>query len=187
MKHKYTLNSGLAFSESKDLKKLSAKAKEGWLLCGFAFGGLFYKLEAGSPTNIDYNIDYREKPDKEYFQMFKACGWDNVISSSNVIHIFKAPTGTTPIYSDHETEIEKYKSAKRMFEKAIIVTLIAIIVFIILNILSQKNMTVEDISPLFTILKIGLALSIIGFVFSFMPYIGFSNHLKKIMKLEDKI
>ena len=45
MKTKYIINSGLAFAEKKDMKKLEKLASEGWLLKELSFGGFFYKLQ----------------------------------------------------------------------------------------------------------------------------------------------
>ncbi|MBV4424560.1 DUF2812 domain-containing protein [Clostridium tyrobutyricum] len=45
---------------------------------------------------------------EEYFLYFKEAGWSHVCSEGNTIHIFNALEGTQPIYTDTNTELEKY-------------------------------------------------------------------------------
>jgi len=106
-KTKYMPSNGLAFSEQKDMEKLAKKAKQGWMLKKFAFMG--YRLEKSEPEDIQYSIDYRslEKGEKEeYFELFQMAGWSHVCSNYD-IHIFKAATGTQPIYSDPDSTVDK--------------------------------------------------------------------------------
>lgn len=51
------MSEGLAFSEEKDMKKLSDMASKGWLLDSFAVMG--YKLRKAEPRNVTYSLDYR--------------------------------------------------------------------------------------------------------------------------------
>ncbi|HZG73628.1 MAG TPA: DUF2812 domain-containing protein, partial [Chondromyces sp.] len=100
---KYVSNNGLAFTEEKEMKKLADYAKQGWILEGFA--GLGYKLKKSEPQNIVYSLDYQQEADQEYFSYFETAGWSHVCSAGKEIHIFSAPAGTEPIYSDRETTI----------------------------------------------------------------------------------
>ncbi|MDP4524449.1 DUF2812 domain-containing protein [Bacillus halotolerans] len=54
---KYMMSEGLAFSEEKDMKKLSDMASKGWLLDSFAVMG--YNLRKAEPRNVTYSLDYR--------------------------------------------------------------------------------------------------------------------------------
>jgi hypothetical protein len=74
MKTKFVYNSGLAFSEEKEMKKLSKYARKGWLLESFAGFGFGYKLREGKPKNIDYSLDYQNGADEDYFEFFEAAG-----------------------------------------------------------------------------------------------------------------
>ncbi|MCM3387915.1 DUF2812 domain-containing protein [Ureibacillus chungkukjangi] len=106
-KTKYIMSWGLAFAEKQDLEKLSKKAKQGWRLKSLAFAG--FRLEKGAPEHVQYSVDYRllkEGEKEEYLELFSQAGWEHVCSSYD-IHIFKAPYGTTPIYSDTESAVDK--------------------------------------------------------------------------------
>ncbi len=76
---KYMMSEGLAFSEEKDMKKLSDMASKGWVLDSFAFMG--YKLRKAEPQNLIYSIDYHDVGEEslaEYTEMFEAAGWERV-------------------------------------------------------------------------------------------------------------
>ncbi|MEC2076215.1 DUF2812 domain-containing protein [Metabacillus fastidiosus] len=170
---KYVPSGGLAFYEEKEMKKLSKLAKEGWVLEGFAFLG--YKLRKIESCNIDYSVDYQKNPDDDYFTYFEAAGWSHVCSSGKEIHIFSAPAGTKPIYSDQETTIEKYEREKKSFGKYTLCFFISTVFLFLLANLSGYGW-------LGTALKIVCMFSSIGLVFTGMPYIGFSlklNNLKR--------
>jgi len=105
---RYAMSGGLAFSEQGDMNKLSRFAAQGWLLESFAPLGYF--LRRGTPAQLDYCVDYHEVAPQEldgYSELFQAGGWTRVCSVGD-IHIFSAPKGTKPIYTDMETNREKY-------------------------------------------------------------------------------
>ncbi|WIG46833.1 DUF2812 domain-containing protein [Bacillus halotolerans] len=110
---KYMMSDGLAFSEEKDMKKLSDMASKGWVLDSFAVMG--YKLRKAEPRKLIYSIDYHDVGEEslaEYTEMFEAAGWERVCSSQGM-HIFSAEPGTSPIYSDQSTLREKYKRSEK--------------------------------------------------------------------------
>ncbi|MGE9754398.1 DUF2812 domain-containing protein [Bacillus inaquosorum] len=110
---KYMMSEGLAFSEEKDMKRLSDMASKGWVLDSFAFMG--YKLRKAEPRKLIYSIDYHDVEKEsleEYTEMFEAAGWEHVCSSHGM-HIFSAEPGTSPIYSDQSTMREKYKRSEK--------------------------------------------------------------------------
>ena len=106
-KSKYIVSGGIAFSEKKDLKILKKYAAKGWI--AKRYKGMGYELEEGEPEIVDYSIDVRNltpEDEEEYFAMFEFAGWQHVCSNYNT-HLFKAPVGTTPIYSDTTSKSEK--------------------------------------------------------------------------------
>lgn len=127
-KTKYMLSLGLAYFEQAEMKRLNKKSKEGWHLKKLSFMG--YKLEKGEPEDIIYTIDYRFLKDDEsaeYIDMFQLGGWEHVFSD-HYLHVFKAPRGTKPIYSDNDTRIEKYDRLQNWWGYAslIFISLLAI-------------------------------------------------------------
>lgn len=174
MNKKYVMNMGLAFSEESDMKKLKNYAKKGWILEGIS-GGLLYKLRKDTPRDIEYSLDYQWKADEEYFSLFSEAGWSRVVSAGNEIHIFSAPEGTKPIYSDKESVIDKYARMKKQMGQGAMYSLAALIVFA----LSSAGAAVY-VKPIFLILSFLSMASIVSFVFTCMPYLAYSHRLRKL-------
>ncbi|WP_042454394.1 DUF2812 domain-containing protein [Neobacillus dielmonensis] len=169
---KYVPSGGLAFTEEQDMKKLSDYAKEGWILAGFA--PLGYKLIKGTPQNLIYCVDYHKDVDEEYFSLFEAAGWAHICSQGNEIHIFSAPAGTTPIYSDKETLMEKYEREKRQMGKWAVPFLIATLVFFFLSGMLPKILGIVS-------MVLGLICFIV-LIFSGLPYLAYLVKLNKLRK-----
>lgn len=107
---KYIISGGLAFSEDKDMEKLRRFSLKGWHVSDFKFMG--YSLEKGESLDYIYSVDYRlvqEDEEDEYFDFFLSSGWSHIASNGD-IHLFRARSGTKPIYSDRDTLVEKYKN-----------------------------------------------------------------------------
>lgn len=77
-----------------------------------------YKLRKEESQDLIYNIDYQVQPNEDYFEFFEGANWTHVCSSDH-IHIFSAPEGTTPIYSDKESSLEKYTKVKNQMFKGV--------------------------------------------------------------------
>ena len=131
---KYINSGGLAFFENQDMRKLDEYAKEGWILESFTPFG--YKLIKVKPENIKYSLDYQKKVDADYFSYFEAAGWTHVCSGGNQIHIFSAPEGTHPIYTEKVTMFEKYETARKSMGKVALPTLIITLILFLLTVLS---------------------------------------------------
>ncbi|AYE33825.1 DUF2812 domain-containing protein [Clostridium septicum] len=176
MKKKYVMIRGLAFSEEDDMEKLKNYASQGWILEDIVVG-IFYKLRKDKPQNIVYNLDYQTETNEEYFTMFKEAGWKLVVSIENYMHIFSAQVGTKPIYSDCESEIDKYTSIRNTTRKG---TLYSLIIAIALMGLLVVSLMV--IKPIFLIILGLLIIDIFIFVFNFMPYLAYNSRIKQIKK-----
>ncbi|MBU3091058.1 DUF2812 domain-containing protein [Clostridium sp. CF011] len=176
MKSKYVMISGLAFNEEGDMEKLKNYASQGWILEDIV-GGFFYKLRKDKPQNIVYNLDYQTETNEGYFTIFKEAGWKLVVSIENYMHIFSAQAGTKPIYSDCESEIDKYTSIRNRTRKG---TLYSLIIAIALMGLLVVSLIV--IKPIFLIILGLLIIDIFIFVFNFMPYLAYNSIIKQIKK-----
>ena len=111
-KHKYKFGNGLAFSEEKDIRMLESMAAKGYAFQKVNCLG-FYKFAAAEAEDWVYSIDYSAVKKKDpgfgqYVEFFEAGGW-RYITSMDYIHYFKAPKGTTPIYTDGSSRAEKYE------------------------------------------------------------------------------
>lgn len=176
MKSKYVMISGLAFSEEGDMEKLKKYASEGWILEDIV-GGFFYKLRKDKPQDIVYSLDYQTDANEEYFAIFKESGWKPVVSVENQMYIFSAQVGTKPIYSDCQSEIDKYTSIRNQTRKG---TLYSLIIAIALMGLLVVSLIV--IKPIFLIILGLLIIDIFVFVFNFMPYLAYNSRIKQIKK-----
>lgn len=176
MDRKYVMIDGMAFSEESDMSKLKKYAKEGWILEDIV-GGFFYKLKKDKPKDMDYSLDYQCEADEEYFSIFLEAGWTRVVSIGNEIHIFSAPEGTKPIYNDSESEVDKYVSIKMQTKKGTIYSLIATIILATLLPISAMA-----IRPIFLVVFSLFIVSIIVFIFNFMPYLAYNYRLNKLRK-----
>lgn len=176
MKDKYVMISGFAFSEESDMNKLKNYAKEGWILESIV-AGFFYKLKKDKPQNIDYSLDYQSEATEEYFKIFKEAGWTPLVSVGNIMHIFSAQEGTKPIYSDCESEIDKYTIMKKETSKGTIYSIVAMITIVLLG--KCFSNTLKPISFAVDVLFIA---SMIAFIFNFMPYLAYTYRLIKMKK-----
>lgn len=180
MKNKYVMVSGFAFSEETDMEKLSGYARKGWVLEGIS-RVFFYKLKKDTPQDIIYSVDYQKEATEEYFELFSQAGWRRVTSIGNEIHIFSAPADTKPIYSERDTELEKYVDVKNKTAKGSIYSLVSIAVSMALMVLS-----VAFIRQIFIFTLLLFIISIIAFVFNFMSYLAYNSRLKGKGNTENK-
>lgn len=176
MKSKYVMISGLAFSEEDDMEKLKNYASEGWILEDI-IGGFFYKLKKDKPQDIVYSLDYQTEANEEYFTIFKEAGWKLVVSVENQMYIFSAQAGTKPIYSDCESEIDKYTSIRNRTRKGTLYSLIIAIALIGLLVVSIKVAR-----PMFLIFFGLLIIDIVVFIFNFIPYLAYDSRINQIKK-----
>lgn len=140
---KYVMCGGLAFTEEKDMKKLSKLAKEGWILDSFKY--LSYRLVKSKPEDIMYCVDYNcDKNDlSSYFEMFDESKWKYVCSYDG-FHFFKAPVGTQPIYSDNDTLSLKYKNIYKDLSKASIYIILATTITGVIAYLINNSFTIPE-------------------------------------------
>ena len=115
-RHIYKLGNGLAFSENKDMKLCEEMAAEGYVLTTVNNLG-FYKFERAEPEDCVYSVDYTDLTPcaegfGEYIELFETGGWKHVFSCDGT-HWFKAPRGTTPIYTDSASLSEKHAKMRR--------------------------------------------------------------------------
>ena len=171
---KYVTSDGLAFSEEKDMKKLSELAKEGWILDKFAPFG--YWLKKGEPKQIMYSVDDQLEADEDYFSYFEAAGWTHICSAGNQIHIFCAPEGTKPLYTDQGSLLERYKREKRQMGRYALPLFILTLVF---HLISLQNWLPEIIGTVSMILG---SLTLILLVFPGLPYLSYSIKISRLQR-----
>ena len=174
---KYVMSDGLAFSEEKDMEKLSALAKEGWILDKFAPFG--YWLKKGEPKQIIYGVDDQLKADEDYFSYFEAAGWTHICSAGNQIHIFCAPEGTKPLYTDQSSLLERYKREKRQMGRCALPLFILTLVFYLIGIIGLQDWLPEIIGTVSMFLG---CLTLILLVFPGLPYLSYKNKISRLQR-----
>ncbi|NMM65975.1 DUF2812 domain-containing protein [Clostridium sp. P21] len=181
---KYVMSKGLGFAEYVEMQMLSEYASKGWILCKFGFLG--YKLKKGTPQKLQYSLDYRNNADKEYFSYFKEAGWHHVCSMLNVIHIFSAPEGTKPIYTDINTESEKYMSQYKCIKVMVVPLLLFSALFFVLVLLAKYNYIPDIYRIIFGIaLLLTVPLAVITTVSCVLCYRK-ANELEKVSTFSKK-
>lgn len=172
MKRKYMMSWGLAFAEEKEMRKLERMAASGWHLETFAPFG--FTLVEGEPMDVQYNLDYRKDADDDYFELFRASGWEHVTTAGDEIHIFKGAREARPIYSDAETTREKYATEATKMGRYAAWTLVAWLLIALLRLTSDG--LVDTVGYI-----VQLVLTI-GFVFTALPYVGYVFKRKRYEK-----
>ncbi|MBW7454600.1 DUF2812 domain-containing protein [Paenibacillus sepulcri] len=131
-RYKYMASGGLAFTEERDMDRLSRLAAKGWILESFAFLG--YRLRRSEPQQLTYCVDYNQVNERDmtdYVELFEAGGWHKVCSSER-IHIFSARKGTAPIYTDNDTHYEKYNSSVKMMRPLLLAPVLTLVLLALL-------------------------------------------------------
>ena len=163
------LNSG----ERVDMEKLQKLAKQGWIVKRIK--NFSYVLELETPQALKFAVDYKDKPDLEYFELFEAAGWTHV-DSIDYIHLFKAPLEAPELASDVETRIAILTQEMNRYRKR---TLPASIFFI--SALFVAFLPVSQTWPSF-IQPLLISVFWIYFVYNSFPVIGYWSRLKSLQK-----
>ncbi|WP_252232663.1 DUF2812 domain-containing protein [Clostridium sp. ZBS15] len=175
---KYVMSKGLSIAEHEEMQMLSEYAGKGWKLDKFICMG--YKLKKAKPEKLQYSLDYRSNADKEYFSYFEEAGWNNVCSIGNTIHIFSAPEGTKLIYTDSETETEKYISQYASLKKVAIPSSLCSILLMFLIFLAKNNYLPDICRIIFAVILMPtLAIT----VFTTIPCINYYSKINELQKV----
>ncbi|MDR0849733.1 MAG: DUF2812 domain-containing protein [Propionibacteriaceae bacterium] len=164
---KYRLCGGLAMMPRRDMALLKDMGLKGWHVTHLK--GMFYRFEAGTPHDYDFALNLERHTTDDMKSLFKASGWTPVISRDGY-QIYRAEAGTSPIFSDAESEIEVLESNRRWTGKWALVfgCLVAAVIALVLLV------------PLNVFLEIALlCVSWLCFVFTLLPFIGFTLSIRK--------
>ena len=173
---KYIMSGGFAVAEEKDMDKLGNYAKKGWLLESVTPFG--YKMRRSEPQNLVYSLDYQTNVDEDYDLIFEDAGWTRVCSVGGT-HFFRAAAGTTPIFTDKATIIDKYQREKKVTGTIALPSLIALIVFVLLGRMSDNGRLPEIVGDISLILGL---LSLFIAIFSGFPHIACQIKLHNLRK-----
>lgn len=110
---RYLWNWGLAFDETRILKKFEGLAEKGWFLEGMTT--LRYRLRKGESKRLRYAMDYRKlegEEKDEYLSLFAENGWEHVCDLQG-FYFFCAPPEAVAIHTEPATEKEKYSGYRK--------------------------------------------------------------------------
>lgn len=167
---KYRLSAGVGVSPEREINLLEQMSRKGWHLTGMR--GLFYRFERGTPHEYDYAVNTEVHINSEMMSFYEASGWTPIVTG-NGIQVFRAEAGATPIFSDSESEIELLSKNRKLSGKLSLVALSLLIVWLILTNTMELNRIVSN--------GLGL-LTYSFFVFTFLPFVGFSVSINKRRK-----
>ncbi|WP_350343093.1 DUF2812 domain-containing protein [Proteinivorax tanatarense] len=170
---KYVLIGGYAFLEKNDMKKLKNLAKQGWLIDGVVLPILCYRFKKGEPKNLDFAVDYQKNVGEDYFSLFKSAGWKHELTLGDELHLFSAPEGIKPIYTDNTSKFDNLETIAGKFKVSSIYSLI---IFTSLIIISRF---LQEINIIYYIL---ITISFVAVIFTSLPYLGYKYKLKKMRK-----
>jgi hypothetical protein len=145
---------------------LSEMSKKGWHLSKMR--SIFYCFEKGDPHDYKYSLNLEISITPEMLSFYEASGWTPIVAE-NGHQIFRAESGTAPIFSDAESEIEVLNKNRHWSGKCALLFAALITICVILSSLIE--------SIIFGIL--GLIVFVL-FIFTFLPYIGFTLSLYKL-------
>lgn len=171
---KYRFITGLAINKEKDIKVMQEMSEKGWHLAGTK-GVFLYRFEQGEPMQYDYAINMEMSVDEEMLTLYKSSGWTPVVAQPGC-QIFRGKRGNPPIYSDVNSEIELLENNRRLAGK------IALLFFALLLLLfALGGGLIKSYPIIFLFLFLIL---IIPFVFTFLPFLGYTRTIYKKRKTE---
>jgi len=175
---KYILGNGIAISPEKDMALFKKMSRQGWHMSGITL--LWYRFDKGEPADYDYASNMESKVTKNMLSLYEESGWLPIIAY-NGFQIFRAAEGTTPIFSDLESEVEALEEVKRNTLKSVLFWGLPFIVFETLWWIIFS--TGFDAGILLVAMRTTLFVlgSICGipFIFNAMSFIGISRMLGK--------
>ncbi|GLO68193.1 MULTISPECIES: DUF2812 domain-containing protein [Oceanobacillus] len=169
---KFIVSNPFIFAEKRSVDKFEELAEEGWQIKKIWLGGFMYILEEVEPKSISYYFDSQPNPTEQYYRVFYNAGW-KLVDTSNSLHLFFAPAGTTLLERNSEKLQTRFRSESSYFGKYSIGIFIAILfvflgwVFIEWNIV--RNLLIGVLSIL-----------IIGFSVTFTPYAIYKWRIQKL-------
>jgi hypothetical protein len=166
---KYRLCNGLAIAPEKDMRMLREMSRTGWHLAGLS--GLLYRFEEGQPQDYDYALNMERRIGPDMLSFYEASGWTPVVAQHGY-QIFRAAAGTSPIFSDTDSEMEILRSNRRQSGKwALIFMGLLLGCLFVLNQVDQS---------FYVGLATGAGLVLmVCVIFTVFPFIGYTRTLRK--------
>lgn len=167
MKHR-VMGHGLAIAPEKDLALFRTMAQRGRQLTGSDLVGRWIFADA-EPEAAEFACTFEPKPTPDYYETFRAAGWQPVISQAG-LQVFKGRAGAPPIHSDASLAREATANMARRYTRY---TAVAAAVFLAVMVL----ITSVELHMVVSLLLV-LA-SLFPLVYTAIPLIGLMRQLRR--------
>lgn len=153
------------------LKRMSAK---GWHVAGIN-GALLYRFEQGEPHDFDYAVDYQRDFSPEAEELYRLGGWRSVAVGPGW-QIVRAEAGAVPLYTDEDAQSETLAASRKGLGWTALLCAAAAAALLALEAWFSARGD-ELLSWACLVACIAFAA---GFVFSFLPFVGYTRALRTI-------
>lgn len=157
----------------RDMDILADMSMHGWHVSGMS-AGFLYRFEQGNPHAYDYAVDFVRDFSPEVQELFRIGGWRPVVVSPGW-QILRAEAGTTPLYTDNESEAVTLSESRTRAGKTALVCAFVTVLFLALE-AWFKGQGSEVGSTTCLVVAVAAAS---GFAFPFLPFIGYTISLWK--------
>jgi hypothetical protein len=168
---RYRLSNGLFVYPEKDMEMLQKMSLKGYHVESINALG-FYRFVQGPPKEYTYSFNSETDLSDDFLEFYKESGWTPIIVQER-LQIFRAPSGTIPIFTESESKAEVINKHRKTYSKATLITFSILAAFTALSKIFDFGMWAYFV---WTILWI-------PFAFSFIPYLGLSRSYRACKKL----
>lgn len=166
MKYKYRLCSGLALAADYDMRMLQKMSQKGWHLAKLK--SIVYCFEKGESCHYDYSVSFESRVSAPMLELYEAAGWTPIVIGCGY-QIYRATHGTTPIYTDTESQVDLYESNCMLMRKSSIINGLIVFALLVAAVVTDWNFILFIAIIPWTL-----------FIFHFLPYLGYRRTLKKL-------
>lgn len=170
----YRMCGGLAIMSGRDMAMLKRMSAKGWHVVGIN-RVLLYRFEQGEPHDYDYAVDFQRDFSPEAEELFRLGGWRPAVLGDGW-QIVRAEAGATPLYTDDDAEAETLSASRKGLGWIALACAIAVLAFLALE--ARLSAQGDELLS-WACLAACMALAA-GFVFSFLPFVGYTLTLRKI-------
>ena len=171
---RYRICGGLSVMPGRDMAMLKDMSAKGWHVSGMS-GGILYRFEQGEPRDYDYAVDFQREFTPEVQEMFRAGGWQSVVSSPGW-QILRAKAGTTPLYTTAESQAATLQRCCASTGWSALAFGIAMALCLMLEARFSERGP-ELAAAVLLVLSVAFGA---GFALSFVPFLGYARSLRRI-------
>lgn len=162
----YRMCGGLAIMPDRDMAMLKRMSAQGWHVVDLDTV-LLYRFEQGEPHDYDYAVGQERTFGPQAEELYRAAGWTPVVAA-NGYQVLRAEAGTTPLYTDEESQKDALRANRAWMGKRA-----AAFLALSLLLLAWERFGGSPFALIASLVPLA------GFVFTFLPFLGYSVSLWK--------